>query len=147
MQSLIGIWTIVLMWPGFLILHYSGIEPFEQPPNSHVTFIIAMNMIMDAVFNILLLFGLALSSPLFVSVGTMLVMPATLVTDHIVNNVKINGGVICGCLLVALAFGLLNSHFLIGKQEESSDCEDPVQGLGNLGKHSESEDEANISID
>ena len=28
----LGLQTLVWLWPGFLILHYSGVEPFEWPP-------------------------------------------------------------------------------------------------------------------
>ena len=28
----LGINTLAWLWPGFLILHYSGVEPFEWPP-------------------------------------------------------------------------------------------------------------------
>jgi len=38
--GLVGLFNLLLLWPGFLILHYTGIEPFELPPSSRVTTII-----------------------------------------------------------------------------------------------------------
>lgn len=34
--SLVGFFNVVFLWPGFLILHFSGVEKFELPPTSKV---------------------------------------------------------------------------------------------------------------
>jgi solute carrier family 35 protein F5 len=38
--GLVGLFNVLLLWPGFLILHFTGVEPFELPPTSRVTTII-----------------------------------------------------------------------------------------------------------
>jgi solute carrier family 35 protein F5 len=41
--GLVGLFNVLLLWPGFLILHFTGVEPFELPPTSRVTTIILVS--------------------------------------------------------------------------------------------------------
>jgi solute carrier family 35 protein F5 len=41
--GLVGLFNVLLLWPGFFILHYTGIEPFELPPTASVWTIIAVS--------------------------------------------------------------------------------------------------------
>jgi solute carrier family 35 protein F5 len=41
--GLVGLFNVLFLWPGFLILHYTGIEPFELPPTASVWTIIAVS--------------------------------------------------------------------------------------------------------
>jgi solute carrier family 35 protein F5 len=107
-QGLMGVFSIIVMWPGILILHFTGIETLEAPANSQMYWLLVLNVVLDISFNFFLLLGMSLSSPLFVSVGIMMVMPATVATDAFVHHVPITWGVACGCALIAVAFGLLN---------------------------------------
>lgn len=34
--GLVGLFNVLLLWPGFFILHLTGIEPFEMPPTGKV---------------------------------------------------------------------------------------------------------------
>jgi solute carrier family 35 protein F5 len=60
----LGINTLAWLWPGFLILHYSGVEPFEWPPYD-IFILLLWNALLDIVFNAGLLICIALSSALF----------------------------------------------------------------------------------
>lgn len=42
--GLVGLFNVLLLWPGFLILHFTGVEPFELPPTSRVTTIILVRL-------------------------------------------------------------------------------------------------------
>lgn len=41
--GLVGLFNVLFLWPGFFILHYTGIEPFELPPTANVWVIIAVS--------------------------------------------------------------------------------------------------------
>lgn len=120
MLSCIGIFSIITMWPGLIIVHYGGFEKF-QIPSPHIGSLIVLNMALDTIFNLLLLFGIALSSPLFVSVGSMLVIPATLITDVIIDKIHVPVGVVMGCILIAVAFGLLHRNHQSDTKEHADD--------------------------
>ncbi|POS88435.1 hypothetical protein EPUL_000044, partial [Erysiphe pulchra] len=38
--GLIGLFNLILLWPGFFVLHFSGIETFELPPTRHIWLIV-----------------------------------------------------------------------------------------------------------
>jgi solute carrier family 35, member F5 len=38
--GLVGVWNVVLLWPGFFVLHWLGLERWELPPTERVTAII-----------------------------------------------------------------------------------------------------------
>lgn len=123
MLSCIGVFSLVTIWPGVIIVHYTGYETFEVPSN-HIGSLIAVNMFLDTMFNLFLLFGIALSSPLFISIGSMLVIPVTLITDVVIHSIHVPVGVIMGCALIAMAFVLL--HWRDKRTVHSSDEEDMV---------------------
>jgi solute carrier family 35 protein F5 len=34
--GLVGLFNVAFLWPGFFILHFTGIEPFECPPTGKI---------------------------------------------------------------------------------------------------------------
>jgi solute carrier family 35 protein F5 len=42
--GLVGLFNVLFLWPGFFILHWTGIEPFELPPTAGVWAIIAVSI-------------------------------------------------------------------------------------------------------
>ena len=55
------------LWPPFLVLHFSGFEPFAVPYTMELFGLLVLNAVMDIVFNGCLLVCIALSSPLYAS--------------------------------------------------------------------------------
>lgn len=41
--GLVGVFNLVLLWPGFFILHWTGVEPFSWPPTGKVWIIIMVS--------------------------------------------------------------------------------------------------------
>lgn len=41
--GLVGLFNVVFLWPGFFVLHYTGIEPFEMPPTGKVWAIVMVS--------------------------------------------------------------------------------------------------------
>lgn len=42
--GLVGLFNLLLLWPGFLILHFTGVERFELPQDSRVVTIILVSL-------------------------------------------------------------------------------------------------------
>ncbi|KAI5859476.1 hypothetical protein GGS23DRAFT_585580 [Durotheca rogersii] len=81
--GLVGIFNIVLLWPLFPILHFTGIEPFELPPNSKIWWIISLNSISSFVSDISWAYAMLLTTPLVVTVGLSLTIPLSLIGEMI----------------------------------------------------------------
>jgi solute carrier family 35 protein F5 len=41
--GLVGLFNVLFLWPGFFILHFTGIEPFEMPPTGKVWVIVIVS--------------------------------------------------------------------------------------------------------
>ena len=80
-----GLTIVTLFWPFFFILDAAGIEKFEWP-NHDVWMMLGINMSLDCCFNLLLLLGINMTSPLFISVGSLLTVPASILSDKIAHN-------------------------------------------------------------
>jgi solute carrier family 35 protein F5 len=85
MLGLMGITTFTCYWPIFLILHGTGYETFEFPTGSNLRLTI-INLVLDGTYNCLLLISVSVSSPLFTTVGMLLVLPATVPTDYFLHD-------------------------------------------------------------
>jgi len=80
----IGAVNLLLFWPSLVLLHYAGIESFELPPDDEAILSIVILIGLDILFCISLLYGIALCSPIFMSMGMVLVIPITFFADIIV---------------------------------------------------------------
>ena len=78
--GLVGISSLVFCSPFLLLLDITGTEKFEAPSGEEWR-LLAIVGFLDTVFNLLLLFAIMLSSPLFTSVGCLLVLPASVLWD------------------------------------------------------------------
>ncbi|KAI0833065.1 hypothetical protein F5Y06DRAFT_280726 [Hypoxylon sp. FL0890] len=81
--GIVGVFNILLLWPLFPILHYTGIEPFEMPPNRMVWSIIFLNSISSFVSDISWAYSMLLTTPLIVTVGLSLTIPLSLIGEMI----------------------------------------------------------------
>lgn len=41
--GLVGLFNVILLWPGFLVLHFTGVETFELPPTSKIWAIVLVS--------------------------------------------------------------------------------------------------------
>ncbi|KAL2169851.1 hypothetical protein VTG60DRAFT_5529 [Thermothelomyces hinnuleus] len=81
--GLVGLFNVLFLWPGFFILHYTGIEPFELPPSASVWTIIAVNSMASFFSDILWAYAMLLTTPLVVTVGLSLNIPLSLIGEMI----------------------------------------------------------------
>lgn len=102
-----GVMTILLSIPSLLIWNAAGLEVFEHPP-SHKVGMLALNTGLDSIYNVLLLFGILVTTPLFMSVGVMLVMPFSIVVDRILHGTELGPSGVLGAIVIVIGFALLN---------------------------------------
>ncbi|KAK7706642.1 hypothetical protein SLS64_007473 [Diaporthe eres] len=81
--GLVGLLNLVFLWPGFFLLHWTGIEPFGWPPTGKVWAIIILNSLSSFVSDISWAFAMLLTSPLVVTVGLSLTIPLSLIGEMI----------------------------------------------------------------
>ncbi|QPG97226.1 hypothetical protein C2857_005988 [Epichloe festucae Fl1] len=81
--GLVGVCNLVLLWPLFFILHWTGIEPFEMPPTGTVLTIIIVNSMASFVSDMCWAFAMLLTTPLVVTVGLSLTIPLSLIGEMI----------------------------------------------------------------
>ncbi|KAK2596085.1 hypothetical protein N8I77_013592 [Diaporthe amygdali] len=81
--GLVGLLNLIFLWPGFFLLHWTGIEPFGWPPTGKVWAIIILNSLSSFVSDMSWAFAMLLTSPLVVTVGLSLTIPLSLIGEMI----------------------------------------------------------------
>ena len=104
-MTLIGVWHIAILWLGMVVLNAARAEPFIWPSQRQWGLLCASAAIAFVV-NAVTMIGLVFTSPLFISVGVDMVIPASWVADRIahpnqVSSVLCQGIVTNSCLQIA----------------------------------------------
>jgi len=78
----VGLFGLLLFWPGFFVLHYTGVETFELPADTKTWMFILLNGIIGtALSELLWLWGCFLTSSLLATLALGFVSPMTLMWD------------------------------------------------------------------
>lgn len=109
-STIIGLGTLLTMWPVFFALNAVESGPFSEPfvlPNRYQTTMLIVNGFLDSWYYMLLVYGIAITNPVFMSVGVMMVVPTSFVVDFFLHHtvLTVNGWI--GVVLVATGFVLL----------------------------------------
>ncbi|KAK3325660.1 hypothetical protein B0H66DRAFT_133837 [Apodospora peruviana] len=81
--GLVGLFNVLFLWPGFFILHYTGIETFELPPTGKIWTIIMVNSASSFLSDMFWAYAMLLTTPLVVTVGLSLTIPLSLIGEMI----------------------------------------------------------------
>lgn len=113
----LGLFAACLGAPVVLGLFLSGVE--DSRISMRRVVILLAGGIVDVVYNVSIALGLALSpSPLYVSVATMLAIPAAAAVDTILNHLQPSLGQLIGTSAIILSFALLTTeHEMTTKSE------------------------------
>lgn len=106
--GLVGIINVLILWPGFFILHKTEIETFEMPPTAFVTIIILCNSIGSLVSDMAWAYAVLLTSPIVVTVGLSLTIPCSLIAQIVLNNQTAGPWYWLGACIVVLSFLFVN---------------------------------------
>jgi len=102
-MGLFGTMGCVAYWPIILICHYSGYETLEFP-TGHVAWVFALTVVLDAIMNVSILLCITLSSPLFVTCGTLLTIPVSVLADRFLNDYSMAWPCYVGVALIVSGF-------------------------------------------
>ncbi|CAG8723203.1 16815_t:CDS:2, partial [Acaulospora morrowiae] len=101
----VGLYNIFLLWPLFLLLHVTGVEEFQLPPDGNVWIMIMVNALVGTFLSdYLWLLSVLMTSPLVVTLGLSLTIPLALFGDYVFKGIIMNPGYWLGALLVVSGF-------------------------------------------
>jgi solute carrier family 35 protein F5 len=124
--GLVGLLNVVLLWPGFFVLHFTGIEPFALPPAGRVTVIILANSLSSLVSDIAWAYAVLLTSPIVVTVGLSMTIPLSLVGQIVLNGQKASALYWVGAVAVVLSFVFVSEEEKEEEEEADADGRVPV---------------------
>jgi len=81
--GMVGLFNVVLLWPLFPILHYTGIETLEMPPTGKIWLIIIVNSVASFFSDMTWAYAMLLTTPVVVTVGLSLNIPLSLIGEMI----------------------------------------------------------------
>lgn len=119
--GLVGLSNVLLLWPGLIVLHLTGVEPFQLPPTQKILTIVLVNSASSLVSDFCWAYAMLLTSPLIVSVGLSLTIPLSLVGQMVLDAQYASW-------LYWVGAGMMVISFLFINREEKRDEEDGVQG-------------------
>ncbi|WEW60988.1 hypothetical protein PRK78_006477 [Emydomyces testavorans] len=106
--GLVGLWNTFIMWPGFLILHFTGLETFAWPDTQRIWIIILVNAITSLVSDICWAYAMLLTTPLVVTVGLSLTIPLSLVVQIFLHEQYSSALYWIGATIVFVSFIIVN---------------------------------------
>jgi solute carrier family 35 protein F5 len=133
--GMVGLLNLFIMWPGFLILHYTGIETFELPPSRRILTIILVrfmpllsqsyadktkvNSSSSLVSDFCWAYAMLLTSPLVVTVGLSMTIPLSLIGQMLIHGQYSGGLYWIGATVVLCSFIFINREE--AKDEEAAE--------------------------
>lgn len=132
--SMIGLFTIFVLWIPIPILHWTGIESFEVP-RGRAAWLLFWSIVMNMSFAGSFLVLISLTSPVFSSVASLLTIFIVAVSDWMMTGKPLSGASMVGGLFIMLAFGLLSwsTWKEIEEQEEVKRRRASVGAAGPVG--------------
>ncbi len=106
--GLIGTINALVFWPGFILLHFTGVEPFVWPSGRVVSYLLVNGFFGSVVSDFLWARSVLLTTPVIATLGLTMTIPMALLVDAVVNGRKFNGMYAGGSLLVVLGFVMVN---------------------------------------
>jgi solute carrier family 35 protein F5 len=133
--GLVGLFNVILLWPGLVILHLTSIEPFELPPTNRILVIVLVNSASSLVSDYSWAYAMLLTSPLVVSVGLSLTIPLSLIGQMVLDAQYSSPLYWVGALIMFMSFIFINRE---EQRDPGSaglrDTEEPILGVSGLLK-------------
>ncbi|RMD40189.1 hypothetical protein DV735_g4935, partial [Chaetothyriales sp. CBS 134920] len=105
--SMIGVFTLCVLWIPLPILHWTGLEPFEVP-RGKVAALLAVSTLSNAVFSGSFLVLMSLTSPVLSSVAALLTIFLVALTDWLITGKPLSTATISGGFIIIIAFAMLS---------------------------------------
>ncbi|OCK75322.1 hypothetical protein K432DRAFT_308805 [Lepidopterella palustris CBS 459.81] len=118
--GLVGLFNVVLLWPGLAILHFTGVEEFQLPPTSRIWTIVLVNSASSLVSDFCWAYAMLLTSPLLITVGLSLTIPLSIIGQIILDAQYSSVVYWIGAVIMFISFIFIN-------HEETKDEDEPSQ--------------------
>jgi drug/metabolite transporter (DMT)-like permease len=105
--SLIGSFTLLVLWVPLPILHITGLEIFELP-RGYTAWLLLISVLANATFSGSFLVLISLTSPVLSSVAALLTIFLVAIVDWLWTGIPLSPAAIVGGLLIIAAFLLLS---------------------------------------
>lgn len=105
--SLIGVFTLLVLWIPLPILHVIGWETFELP-TGYTAWLLFLSVVMNATFAGSFLVLISLTSPVLSSVAALLTIFIVAVVDWMWTGQPLSAAAVFGGALIIVAFGMLS---------------------------------------
>lgn len=105
--TLIGSFTLLVLWFPLPILHVTGLEKF-QLPRGEAAWLLAISVLANAIFSGSFLVLISLTSPVLSSVAALLTIFLVAIVDWAWTGIPLSPAAVLGGLLIIVAFGLLS---------------------------------------
>ncbi|KAH6689427.1 hypothetical protein F5X68DRAFT_203675 [Plectosphaerella plurivora] len=105
--SMIGIFTLTVLWVPLPLLHWLGIESFELP-TGHTAWMLFFSVIANATFAGSFLVLISLTSPVLSSVASLLTIFIVALTDWLLTGEPPSAAAMMGGVMIMIAFGMLS---------------------------------------
>jgi drug/metabolite transporter (DMT)-like permease len=105
--SMIGAFTLTVLWIPLPILHWTGLEKFEIPSGQAAS-LLAISTLSNAVFSGSFLVLMSLTSPVLSSVAALLTIFLVGITDWMWTGKPLSAAALAGCGLIVVAFMMLS---------------------------------------
>lgn len=130
----VGLFGVIILLPGFPLLHLIGMEKFQLPPSRRIVTIILINAAISLLSDIAWAYAMLLTSPLLVTVGLSLTIPLSLVGEMIINSQTSSVAYCIGAVIVLMSFLFINYESKAGEDHSRT-----KQGLNSsaIGHHQE----------
>ena len=106
--GLVGLINVVFLWPGFIILHFTGVERFEMLPAGKVTTIVLLNALASCVADLAWGYAILMTSPIVVTVGLSMTIPLSLIGQMVLNSQTSSLLYWVGAVMVVASFLFVN---------------------------------------
>jgi len=106
--GLVGFFNVIFLWPGFLILHFTGVEKFAFPPTGKIWTIVLLNSLSSFVSDYCWAYAMLLTTPLVVTVGLSMTIPLSLIGQMVLSSQYSSGLYWVGACIVLLSFLFIN---------------------------------------
>ncbi|XP_015264642.1 PREDICTED: solute carrier family 35 member F5 [Gekko japonicus] len=100
----VGLFNLLLLWPGFFLLHYTGFEHFEFPSKLVLTCIVINGLIGTVLSEFLWLWGCFLTSSLIGTLALSLTIPLSIIADMCMQKVTFSWLFFAGAIPVFFSF-------------------------------------------
>ncbi|KAJ5218826.1 uncharacterized protein N7498_000925 [Penicillium cinerascens] len=119
--GLVGFFNLVMLWPGFFILHWTGVESFSLPETKRIWTIILVNSVSSFLSDIAWAYAMLLTTPLVVTVGLSLTIPLSLVGQIVLQSQYASPLYWVGAAIVFLSFLVVNHESKTQEDDASAD--------------------------